>query len=173
MKGIFEFIFLLDPAKRQGTGSMPGQPVSDARSAGSGVHCTSALEDTDIPDAISSGLLWPGRVSPAFLSHQPHVGNLGCINEQPLKPPTPSPEPFPPVPWGTPRPQLLSCRQRTLHLHCCLPSALPQPSSPLPCLSPALASHQAGSCLWQDERMEAGHRSPQSTGMTQARLCRR
>jgi len=56
-RGFFEFIFLLDPGKRQGTGSIPGQPGRDAQSAGSGARRTSALEDADTPSAVSSGLL--------------------------------------------------------------------------------------------------------------------
>lgn len=91
------------------------------------------LEDADTPDAISSGLLWLGGVSPASLSPQYCVAESSCIHEQPIKPPAPSPEPFPPVSQGVPHPQFLSCRQRTLHLHRCLPAALPLPSSPPPC----------------------------------------
>lgn len=61
------FIFLPDPGKRLDTGSTPGQPGRD------GAHCTSALGDTDSPDAISPGLLWLGGVSSAPLSHQRHA----------------------------------------------------------------------------------------------------
>lgn len=96
-----EFIFLLDPGKRQSTGSILGQPRRD------GARWTSALEDADTPSAVSSGLLWLGGVSPVSLSHRHRVGKSGCVNEQPRQPPDP-PEPFPSVPWGAPHPQLLS-----------------------------------------------------------------
>ena len=99
------------------------------------------LEDADIPDAISSGLLWPGGVSSASLSHQRRVGKSGCINEQPLKPEAPSSEPFPPAPQGAPHSQLLSHKEGILHLQCCFPQ--PSRRCPLPCLACPLPSRPA------------------------------
>lgn len=51
--------------------------------SGFGVHCTSALKNTDIPNVIVSGLLLTEEISQASLSHQHCVGKSGCIKAQP------------------------------------------------------------------------------------------
>lgn len=125
---------------------------------GSGAHRTPALQDTAIPNVISSRFLWPGGLPPASHPHLSLVGKSVCINEQALKPPTQSPEPFPPAPQGAPCPQILSCRQQTLHLHCCHTPAFHSPSLPV---SPRPAAPSGR------QQTEPGHCCPLLTGMTQ------